>query len=83
MKEIIKPIPILACTVVLLLLISIGKTQKIKSLKKDVLDMESLNVDNTFDETYTIYLEDKVNTLELEIMEIGNELDSMKLKYDN
>ena len=82
MKEIIKPIPILACIVVLLLLISIGKTNKIKSLKKDLLSIESKNTDNIFDETYTIYLENKVNTLELEIMGIGNELDSMKLKYD-
>ena len=78
MKEILKPIPILSCIVVLLLLISISKTKYINSLECTVDDLNLKLTDihiNEIDSAYII-------TLENEIMEIGSELDSMKLKYD-
>ena len=78
MKEILKPIPILSCIVVLLLLISISKTKYINSLECTVDDLNLKLTDihiNEIDSAYII-------TLQNEIMEIGSELDSMKLKYD-
>jgi hypothetical protein len=79
MKQILKPIPILSCIVVLLLLISISKTKHINNLENTNY---ILSQENVFDVSYTNSLEKKVDSLQLEIMEIGSELDSMKLKYD-
>lgn len=69
MKEILKPIPILSCIVVLLLLISISKTKHINKLE-NINYM--LSQENVFDISYTNSLEKKIDSLKLEI-----------LKYDN
>ena len=69
MKEILKPIPILSCIVVLLLLISISKTKHINNLENINY---ILSQENVFDTSYTNSLEKKIDSLQLEI-----------LKYDN
>tara|TARA_Y100000592_G_C5235979_1_gene206078 strand:+ start:212 stop:421 length:210 start_codon:yes stop_codon:yes gene_type:complete len=69
MKKILKPIPILSCIIVLLLLISISKTKHINNLENINY---ILSQENVFDISYTNSLEKKIDSLQLEI-----------LKYDN
>lgn len=78
MKEIIKPIPILLCIIVILLLISISKTKYINALECNVDNLNLRLTEMHVNELDSVY----ITALENEIMEIGSELDSMKLKYD-
>ena len=72
MKQILKPIPILSCIIVLLLLISISKTKCINSLEQQMEDG-----------IYLMHEYEQIDSLYLEIMALGAELDSLKLKNEN
>ena len=72
MKQILKPIPILSCIIVLLLLISISKTKYISSLEQQMED-----------DIYLMHEYEQIDSLYLEIMALGAELDSLKLKNEN
>tara|TARA_R100000808_G_C2124515_1_gene135011 strand:- start:1048 stop:1302 length:255 start_codon:yes stop_codon:yes gene_type:complete len=72
MKKILKPIPILSCIIVLLLIISISKTQKINILKEEMTET-----------VYDIFEYENIDSLYSEIMALGAEIDSLKIKNKN
>tara|TARA_R100000781_G_C3970503_1_gene89983 strand:- start:105 stop:359 length:255 start_codon:yes stop_codon:yes gene_type:complete len=72
MKQILKPIPILSCIIVLLILISIGKTQKINILKEEMTET-----------VYDIFEYENIDSLYSEIAVLSIEIDSLKLQIKN
>jgi len=66
------------CIIIILMLVAVGYSQEIEKLE-NIVNEQSLELKkryiNEMDSIYIITLKD-------EIMEIGSELDSMKLKYD-
>ena len=89
MKQILKPIPILSCIIVLLLLISVSKTKHINTLENEITVFETnfwIDQAEFMDDALQYECGEKVkliDSLYIEISTIGMELDSMKLKYDN
>ena len=76
-QDILKPISILICLVVILLMINIGKSKHINTLEKKLYNQE-LCIEEMYNKTSYKH----VDSLYMEIMNIGHQLDSMQLKYD-
>ena len=71
MKNFLKPIPILTIMIlVILLMVSISKTKYINTLEKKL------------EEVYIKTNHEHVDSLYMEIMDLGAQLDSMMIKYD-
>jgi len=73
MKTIFKPIKtILICIIILLILISVGKTQKINKLEQQIEN-----------DVHLMHEYEQLDSLYLEIMALGAEVDSLKLRNEN
>ena len=71
MKEFLKPMPILMTIILaILLMVSVSKTKYINTLEKKI------------EEVYIKTNYEHVDSLYMEIMDLGAELDSMYLKYN-
>ena len=76
------------CIIIILLLISHGKSKEIKNLNEEVkilTDNFWINQVGHMDEALQHECGKKIKTIDslyIEIMDLGHQLDSMKLKYD-
>ena len=77
MKNILKPIPCLIMVIVILFVISISKTNYINTLNEKLKTQENLIKEIYNDTNYQ-----HVDSLYMEIMDLGFKLDSMMIKYD-
>tara|TARA_R110002020_G_scaffold113396_1_gene260822 strand:+ start:87 stop:365 length:279 start_codon:yes stop_codon:yes gene_type:complete len=70
-------ITVFICIIILLMLISHGKSKEIKKLKKEIYNQELC-----IKEVYKKTNYEHVDSLYMEIMDLGSKLDSMIIKYD-
>jgi predicted Holliday junction resolvase-like endonuclease len=78
MKNFLKPMPILSTIIlVILLMISVSKTKYINTLEEKIN-----NKDAYIEEIYIKTNHEHVDSLYMEIMDLGAQLDSMMLKYE-
>ena len=78
MKNILKPIPCLIMVIIILLLVSVSKTNHISTLNEKLETQQNL-IHKIYKDTGYKH----VDSLYMEIMYLGSRLDSMIIKYDN